>query len=59
MYALNIIVELPQDIYDLSNEDEFLTMLTKSLDYAKFHKVPYPIIDDIVEEIQPEDPGDS
>ena len=34
-------------------------MLTKSLDHAEFHKVPYQIIDDIVEEIQLEDPGTS
>ena len=56
VYALDVITELPQDIYDLSNKDEFLTMLTKSLDHAEFHKVPYPIFDDIVEEIQLEDP---
>jgi len=36
VYALDTIAELPQDIYDLSNEDEFLTMLTKRLDQAKF-----------------------
>ena len=29
VYALDVIAELPQDIYDLSNEDEFLTVLTK------------------------------
>jgi len=57
MYALDVIDELPQDIYDLSNEEEFLTMLTKSLEYAEFHKVPYQIIDDLVEEIQLDDPG--
>jgi len=56
VYAIDVIVELPQDIYDLSNKDEFSTVLTKSLDYAEFHKVPYPIINDIVEEIQLEDP---
>jgi len=35
-YALNVIDELSQDIYDLFNEDEFLTVLTKSLDHAEF-----------------------
>ena len=41
VYELDVIDELPQDIYDLSNEDKFLTMLTKSLDLAEFHKVSY------------------
>ena len=59
IYALDVIGELSRNIYDLSNEEEFLTMLTKSLDHAEFHKVPYQIIDDLVEEIQLEDPGAS
>jgi len=59
MYALDVIAEWPQDIYDLSNEDEFLTILTKSLYHAEFQKVSYQINDDLVEEIQPEDPGAS
>ena len=32
-------------------------MLTKSLDQAKFQKVPYQINDDLLEEIQLQDPG--
>jgi len=59
MYALDVIAELPQDIYDLSNENKFLTMLTKRLDQAKFQEVPYQINDDLLEEIQLEDPGAS
>ena len=51
MYVLDVIDELSQNIYDLSNEDEFLTVLTKSLDHAEFQKVPYQINDDLVEEI--------
>ena len=57
VYALDVI--LPQDMYDLSNEDEFLTVLTKSLDKAQFQKVPYQINDDLLEEIQLENPGAS
>ena len=57
VYALDVI--LPQDTYDLSNEDEFLTVLTKSLDKAKFQKVPHQINDDLLEEIKLEDPGAS
>ena len=41
MYAFDVIPELPQNIYDLSNENKFLTMLTKRLDQAKFQKVSY------------------
>ena len=59
VYALDVIAELPQDIYDLSNEDECLTVLTKSLDHAEFQKVPYQINDELLEEIQLEDPGAS
>ena len=36
VYALDVIDKLPQNIYDLANEDEFLTVLTKSLDHAEF-----------------------
>jgi len=59
VYALDIIDELSQDIYDLSNEDEFLTVITKSLDHAEFQKVSYQINDDLLEEIQLEDRGTS
>ena len=59
VYALDVIAELPQDMYDLSNEDEFPTVLTKSLDHAEFQKVPYQINDDLLEEIKLEDPGAS
>ena len=51
VYALDVIDELSKDIYDLSNEDEFLTVLTKSLDHAEFQKVSCQIIDDLMEEI--------
>jgi len=51
VYALDVIGELSQDIYDLSNEDELLTVLTKSLDHAEFQKVPYQINDDLVDVI--------
>ena len=37
----------------------FLTVLTKSLDHAEFQKVPYQINDDLLEDIQLEDPGAS
>jgi len=59
VYTLKIIAELPQHIYDVSNEDEFLTMLTKRLEQAKFQKVPHQISDDLLEEIQLEDQGAS
>jgi len=51
VYALDVIDELSQNVYDLSNVDEFLTMLTKTLDHAEFQKVPCQINDDLVEEI--------
>jgi len=51
VYALDVIDELPQDLYDLSNEDQFLIVLTKSFDHAKFQKVPHQINDDLVEDI--------
>ena len=57
VYALDIIAELPQDIYELSNEDKFLTVLTKSFDHVEFQKVPYLINDELLEEIQLKDPG--
>jgi len=41
VYTLDVIDELPQNIHDLSNEDEFLTVLTKSLDNAELQKVRY------------------
>jgi len=41
MYALNVIDELSQDIYDLSHEDELFTMLTKTLDNVEFQRVLY------------------
>jgi len=41
VYALDVIDVLCQNIYDLSNEDEFLTVLTKSLDHAEFQKLSY------------------
>jgi len=59
VYALDVIDELSQNICDLSNEDEFLTVLTKSLDHVEFQKVPYQINDDLVEEIQLEVPENS
>jgi len=59
VYALDVIHELPQNIYDLANEDEFLTVLTKSLDHVEFQKVPYQTNADLSEEIQLDDPGDS
>ena len=57
--ALDVIAELPQDICDLSNKDEFLTVLIKILDHTEFQKVSYQINDDLVEEIQLDDPGAS
>ena len=36
VYALDVIDELSQDIYDLSHEDELFAVLTKSLDQAEF-----------------------
>ena len=59
MYALDVIDELPQNIHDLPSENEFLTVLTKSLDNAEFQKVPYQINANLLEEIQLEDPGAS
>ena len=59
VYALDVFDELPQNIYELANEDEFLTVLTKSLDHAEFQKVSYHTNADLLEEIQLEDPGDS
>ena len=56
VYALDVIAELPQDIYELPNKDEFLTVLTKSFDHVEFQKVPYLINDELLEEIQLEDP---
>ena len=41
VYAVDVIDELLRDIYDLSNADEFLIVLTKSLDHAEFQKVSY------------------
>ena len=59
VYALDVTAELSQNIHDLSNEDEFLIVLTKSLDNVEFQKVPYQINVDLLEEIQLEDPGAS
>jgi len=59
VYALDVIDELPQNIYELANEDKFLTVLTKSVDHAEFQKVPYQTSADLLQEIQLEDPGDS
>ena len=59
VYALDVTDELSQDIYDLYHEDELFTVLTKSLDHAEFQKVPYQINDELLEEIQLEDPGAS
>ena len=59
VYALDVIAELSQNIHDLSNEDEFLTVLTKSLDNAELQKVRYQINAELLEEIQQEDPGAS
>ena len=58
-YALDVIDDLPQNIHDLSNEDEFLTVLTKSLDNAELQKERYQINAELLEEIQLEDPGAS
>ena len=56
VYALDVIDELPQNIYELANEDKFLTVLTKSLDNAELQKVRYQINAVLLEEIQLEDP---
>ena len=55
VYALDVIAELPQDIYELSNEDKFLTVLTKSCNHVEFQKVPYQINEVLLDEIQLED----
>ena len=49
VYALDVINELSQNIYDWPHEDEFFTVLTKSLDHAEFQKVPYQINDNIAD----------
>ena len=41
VYALDVVDELSQDIYDLSHEDELFIVLTKSVDHVEFQKVPY------------------
>ena len=41
VYALDVTAELSQNIHDLSNKDEFLTVLTKNLDNAELQKVRY------------------
>jgi len=41
VYALDVIDKLPQNIHNLSNEDEFSTVLTKSIDNAELQKVRY------------------
>ena len=45
--ALDVIDELSQDIYELSHEDELLTMLTKALDQFVFQNMSHHV-DDIV-----------
>jgi len=41
VHAFDVIDELSQNVYDLPNEVEFLTVLTKCLDHTEFQKVPY------------------
>jgi len=41
--ALDVIDELSQDVYELSHEDELLTVLTQGLDQFVFQDMPYHI----------------
>jgi len=51
VYALDVLDELSQDVYDLSYEDELFTVLTKIIDYVQFQKVPYQVNDNLVDVI--------
>jgi len=50
--ALNVIDELFQDVYELSHDDELLTILAQGLDQFVFHSVPYHINDELVGSIK-------
>ena len=50
--ALDVIDELPRDIYELSHDDELLTVLTQGLDQFVFNNVRYHINNELVGSIQ-------
>jgi len=46
--ALDVIDQLSQDVYELSHENELLTILTQGLDQFVFQNVPYHINNELV-----------
>ena len=46
--ALDAINGLSQDVYELSHDDELLTVLTRGLDQFVFNNVPYHINNELV-----------
>jgi len=47
-----MIDELSQDVYELSYEDELLTVLTQGLDKFVFQNMPYHINDELVHNVE-------
>jgi len=50
--ALDVIDELFQDVYELSHDDELLTVLTQGLDQFVFQNMPYHINNELVGSIE-------
>jgi len=50
--ALDVIDGLSQDVYELSPEDELLTVLTQGLDQFVFHNTPYHVNNELVGSIE-------
>jgi len=46
--SLDVINELSQGVFELSHDDELLTVLTQGLDQFVFHNTPYYINDELV-----------
>ena len=51
-FLANVINELSQYVYELSHDDELLTILTQGLDQFVFHNVSYHINNELVGSIE-------